>query len=310
LQVLDVESADEWETIVSGCFVPLRCVGFEPQFKGQMAHASLDSAVSVSLVTTSGTSADRTESLAGRSHRDDLHLSLQRSASGRVIASGTPVDVRPGAVSIYATDRPYHLDYSPTGQQQLIVQVSRESLGLPKEMLESTMHRLALPNGWLSPAARTLFSYVDLLPDGESAEVGDTVRDLAAVMIRSSFGEGSGVPRTSHGLRHAVLEYLRTNATVPGFDMDAVARLHYISRRRLYQVFEVRGLSPATVLRTERLAIAERLLLGTSNRTVEQVAFESGFSDATTFTRAFRRTHGMTPSAWRHEARSSDPAAA
>ncbi len=310
MQILEVESADEWETIVSGCFVPLRCASFEPRFQGQMAHASFDPSVSVARVTTSGTSADRTESLAGRAHSDDLHLSLQRSASGRVIAGGTSAAVRPGAVSIYATDRPYHLDYSPTGQQQLIVQVSRESLGLPSDMLESAMDRLALPNGWLSPTARTLFSYVDLLPDGETPEVGDTVRDLAAVMIRSSFGEGSGVPRTSHGLRHAVLEYLRANATVQGLDMDAVARHHYISRRRLYQVFEVKGLSPATVLRTERLAIAERLLRGTSNRSVEQIAFESGFSDVTTFARGYRRAHAVTPSAWRHEVRLGRLAAA
>src|SRR3954453_12880561 len=32
--VLEVESADDWETVVSGCFVPLRCAGFESSFIG------------------------------------------------------------------------------------------------------------------------------------------------------------------------------------------------------------------------------------------------------------------------------------
>ncbi len=125
------------------------------------------------------------------------------------------------------------------------------------------------------------------------------VRDLAAVMIRSSFGEGSSVPRTSRGLRHAVQEYLRTNATTRGLDMDAVAREHFVSRRRLYQVFEMVGLSPASVLRGERLRISERLLRYAPDRTVEWIAYESGFSDLTTFTRAFRRANGVTPREWR-----------
>ncbi|GGD65554.1 helix-turn-helix domain-containing protein [Microbacterium murale] len=297
--VLEVESADDWETVVSGCFVPLRCAGFEPYFQGRMEHTGLDERVSVALVTTSGTSADRTESLAHHAHSDDLHLSLQRSSSGTVAAGGGSAAVRPGSVSIYATDRPYYLDYSPPGQQQLIVQVSRASLGLPRMMVEDAMRRLALPSGWRAPAARNLFSYVDALPDGATAEVGDTVRDLAAVMIRSSFGEGSSVPRTSRGLRHAVQEYLRTNATVAGLDMDAVAREHFVSRRRLYQVFEMVGLSPASVLRAERLRIAERLLRDAPDRTIEWVAYEAGFSDLTTFTRAFRRVHGVTPRDWR-----------
>lgn len=308
--VLEVESADEWETVVSGCFVPLRCAGFEPSFQGRMEHTGLDEAVSVSLVSTSGTSADRTEGLAHRAHSDDLHLSLQRSSSGTVVAGGGSTTVRPGSVTVYATDRPYYLDYSPTDQQQLIVQVSRASLGLPRNMVEDAMRRLALPGGWRAPAARNLFSYVDALPDGAGVEVGDTVRDLAAVMIRSSFGEGSSVPRTSRGLRHSVQEYLRVNATLRGLDMDAVAREHFVSRRRLYQVFEMVGLSPASVLRAERLRIAERLLRDAPDRTVEWVGYESGFSDVTTFTRAFGRAHGVTPREWRRQSRFAGSSAA
>jgi AraC-like DNA-binding protein len=64
-------------------------------------------------------------------------------------------------------------------------------------------------------------------------------------------------------------------------------------------VFEVVGLSPASVLRGERLRIAERLLRDAPDRTVEWVAYESGFSDLTTFTRAFRRANGVTPREWR-----------
>lgn len=297
--VLEAESADDWETVVSGCFVPLRCAGFEPHFTGRMEHSGFDDGISVSLVTTCGTSADRTERLANRADSDDIHLSLQRSSTGVVSGNGRSADVKPGSVSVYATDRPYHLDYSWSDQQQLIVQVSRSSLDLPTAMIEDAMWRLTLPGGWAEPAARNLFSYAATLPDVEKRKTAGVLRDLASVMIRSSFGEGSGVPRTSGGLRHAVQEHLRAHASQPRLDMDEVARRHFVSRRRLYQVFEEVGQSPATYLRNERLRVAERLLRVAPNRTIESVAYEAGFRDVTTFARAFRRAHGCTPRDWR-----------
>jgi AraC-like DNA-binding protein len=314
--VLKAESADAWESVVSGCFVPLSCTGFEPDFTGRMEHTALDEQLSVSLVTTSGTSAERTERLAAHAATDDLHLSLQRSSTGRVFQDGRFVPVRPGSVTVYATDRPYYVDYSRPAQQQLIVQVSGSSLGLPARMVEAATARLAVPSGQRSPAAGSLFSYVAALEDGprpgEGADVGqpgvplpaeaaDVARDLAQAMIRASFGGGPVVPRTAGGLRHTVQEFLRAHATKPGLDMEEVARRHFVSRRKLYQVFAEAGLAPADFLRRERLRAAARLLaVGSPGaRSVEQVAYTCGFDDPTTFTRAFRRAYGCTPREWR-----------
>lgn len=305
--VLEAESPDAWETVVSRCFVPLMCAGFEPRFSGRMEHTPLDARLSVSLVTTSGTSAERTERLAtGSAAADDVHISLQRSSRGTVAGDGSATSVRPGSVSIYATDRPYYLDYSPSGQQQLIVQVSRRSLGLPPRMLEDAMHRLAVPGGARQPAVRGLFSYVSSLPEGVSPDdVADVTRDLAASMIRTSFGAGSATPRTSSGLRHITQQYLREHATVRGLTIDEVAGRLFVSRRRLYQAFEKRGTTPAAFLRAERLRRASAMLTDPAHRrtSIEQVAYDCGFDDPTTFSRAFRRSFGRTPREWRSAAR-------
>ncbi|WP_159502249.1 helix-turn-helix domain-containing protein [Microbacterium sp. 18062] len=300
--VLEAESADGWESVVSGCFVPLRCAGFEARFTGRMEHAPVDDGISVSLVTTCGTSAERTDRLAGSALRDDVHLSLQRSSRGIVAQGGRAASVRTGSVTVYATDRPYYLDYSWPAQQQLIVQVSRSSLGLAPELLEAAMTRLSVPGGERSPAVGNLFSYASALPaDGAPPRAGETLRDLARVMLRSSFGEGGVVPRSSGGLRHTVQEFLRAHATEPDLDVGQVARRHFVSRRRLYQVFEEVGLSPAAYLRAERLRIAAAELSEprSPQRTVEWIAYRSGFRDVTTFTRAFVRQFGCTPREWR-----------
>jgi AraC-like DNA-binding protein len=306
--VLEAESADGWESVVSGCFVPLRCAGFESSFAGRMEHTPLGDGLSVSLVTTSGTSADRTERLAARAAADDLHLSLQRSSSGVVAQEGRAASVRPGSVTVYATDHPYYLDYSRPDQQQQIVQVSRSSLGLPPRMVEAAVRRLSVPDGKRAVSAHNLFSYVTALPDGAGTpQVAETVRDLARVMIRQSFAEAHATPRTSGGLRHAVREYVRIHATRPNLSVDELARRHLVSRRRLYQVFESVGLTPAAVLRAERIHVAARMLTDRRStlRTVEQVAYASGFDDSTTFTRAFRRAYGCTPREFRARAASA-----
>jgi AraC-like DNA-binding protein len=169
-------------------------------------------------------------------------------------------------------------------------------------MLEDAMRRLAVPGGVGSVAARNLFSYVARQhPGDQGGEATATTRDLLSVMLHSSFGEGSMVPRSSAGLRHAVQEYLRAHATTSGIDMDRVARAHFVSRRRLYQVFEQVGASPARFLREERLRLATRMLADRrrESRTIEQVAFATGFDDPRTFARAFRRTYDCSPSEWR-----------
>lgn len=300
MEVLEAESADEWEAVVSGCFVPLRCDGFESTFRARMEHTAVDDRLSISRVTECGLIAEHTQALARRAETDDVHISLQLSSRGTVAQDGRAASIVPGSVILYATNRPYRLDYSWPDQRHLILQMSRSSLDVPARLLEATLARLAVPHGRRAVAAHNLFSYVERLPPGASDDAAHVTRDLARTMIRASFGEGAAVPRTSGGLRHAVQEHLRANAHDASLDMDQVARRHLVSRRRLYQAFERAGQSPASFLRAERLQTAARLLADPhERRTVEQIGYASGFDDPTTFTRAFRRSNGMTPREWR-----------
>ena len=81
--------------------------------------------------------------------------------------------------------------------------------------------------------------------------------------------------------------------------VEAIARAACFSRRQFHRLMvQVLGETPGTHQRRLRLDRAAWLLL-TSRATVLDVALETGFENHETFTRAFRRRFGVTPSVFR-----------
>ncbi|WP_087011571.1 AraC family transcriptional regulator [Leucobacter sp. 7(1)] len=303
MEVREAQSADEWEDIVSNCFVPLRAGALSADFRGRMDHLSLDSRVSISVVTTDGTTADRTAGLAARAESDDLHLSLQRSSHGFVNQRDRTVSIRPGSVSVYATDAPYYLDYTAPRQQQLIIQVSRSALAMSAEMIASATARIATPR---TPHSRVLYRYAteQLLRAGDQrtiarAEVAAVTSDLSAAMIQGALTSRRVVPHTAGGLLATILDFIEQHLTTVRV-MD-IAHEFLMSRRSLYLLFERLEVGPAEYLRSARLRRAADMLTSASfhHWTVGRVGAECGFPDTTTFIRAFRRAYNCTPGEWR-----------
>jgi AraC family transcriptional activator of tynA and feaB len=301
--VLEAGSADEWEDVVSNCFVPLRTSSLGPDFHAQIDYLQLDERISVSVVKTDGTVVERTSRLAATAATDDVHISLQDSSRGTIRQGSRMISVRPGSVSTYATDSSYYQDYSEPNQRQVIIQVSRSALKLPPAMVADSCARLAVPK---VQSARVLFSYVALAQQhagtgalGHEEEVAEIARDLSTTMIHSSFSSSRIVPQSPGGLMFTVQDFITTHTGT--IRVDDIANEFYMSRRSVYNMFERDGTSPADYLRTVRLKKAAAMLRNPHHATwlVSRIGFECGFADATTFTRAFRREFSCTPREWR-----------
>ena len=79
---------------------------------------------------------------------------------------------------------------------------------------------------------------------------------------------------------------------------DVAAHLG-VSRRKLERHFAASlSMSPADAFMRIRLSQV-RMLLSRPDRTISQVAAETGFCDASHLIRVFRDTVGMTPEQWR-----------
>lgn len=83
-------------------------------------------------------------------------------------------------------------------------------------------------------------------------------------------------------------------------DLPRIAANAGISCQHLHALFrEHLSSSPAKVLEERRLRQARRLL-AEGDTPIAAIARHSGFNDAVSFSRAFKRRQGMTPSAYRH----------
>jgi AraC-like DNA-binding protein len=91
--------------------------------------------------------------------------------------------------------------------------------------------------------------------------------------------------------------------TDPDLSIAMVAHEHGISERYAYLILSRSGITLADWVRTHRLAGAARELIRTADGeetgTIADVAYRWGFTDHASFTRAFRRTYGLSPRDYR-----------
>jgi AraC-like DNA-binding protein len=140
------------------------------------------------------------------------------------------------------------------------------------------------------------------LLDASSTLKDDDVREaLQSVAERRLMRLTEGMP---YALR--VSEYLVREGWPDRTDMESAAAGLGTSARSLRRRLADEGKSYSDVLSDALATIAKTFLRG-QRHTIQEVAYEMGFSDPSTFHRAFKRWTGTTPSAYRalskHEGR-------
>ncbi|MFO0637214.1 MAG: AraC family transcriptional regulator [Nannocystaceae bacterium] len=108
--------------------------------------------------------------------------------------------------------------------------------------------------------------------------------------------------RVSHRKIARALEYMRQlppSATADAIGLDRLAEIAELSKFHFLRQFDqVVGMTPGAYVRTLRLCHAARLLR-TSETPILDIASAVGFADHPSFSRAFVRAMGLTPSEYR-----------
>ena len=114
--------------------------------------------------------------------------------------------------------------------------------------------------------------------------------------------EALPTPRSQDSIFAETLnEAIRQNMSNPNLKMDDLGNTVGLSRVQLYRkVKAITGLTPVELLRQMRLQQGY-VLLATTNKTVQEIAYEVGFGTPGYFSKCFRQQYGKYPTELRSE---------
>jgi AraC-like DNA-binding protein len=97
---------------------------------------------------------------------------------------------------------------------------------------------------------------------------------------------------------HQIKHDIRANLRDCELNITSVAGRYGITPRYVHKLFESEGVTFAEYLRSERLALAHRMLTDAcfADMSVSSIAYEAGFGDLSNFNHLFRRRYSATPS--------------
>ncbi|MFD1152331.1 helix-turn-helix transcriptional regulator [Saccharothrix hoggarensis] len=123
---------------------------------------------------------------------------------------------------------------------------------------------------------------------------------LAELVLRSALRAELARVGSMAARRREALEYMREHLADPTLSADRVAEALFISRRRLYQLFDD-GQGVSERIRGLRIDRAKALLADPAKaaRGIGEIAKDCGFVSAAHFSRTFRQVVGRTPSEFR-----------
>jgi AraC-like DNA-binding protein len=158
----------------------------------------------------------------------------------------------------------------------------------------------------LASFVRKAWAHCVELGNSDTDRGGAMIRALLDLMalVRDGGTEGSLMPGSA-ALHEEMRAYVQTRLADPSLSVSSLAHAFGVTPRHVHRVFAAFGMTPSNYILEGRLNLAAaslRDIKGTAD--ITHVGLDSGFSDSTTFSRAFRKRYGVSPRDYRRERRS------
>lgn len=269
----------------------------EPEKEGFHArvNAYLCGDVMFGMIEAQAQHYDRSRSKLGRDGMDMYVLQYYLEGSCGQRNGGTAT--RPGDLFIVDAAQPLSTTTSNSRFMNLVIPRSMLAplLQAPDDLSMRVVRGDAPLIGLLRDHLEALYRRAGTISAAEAQAVMPGTLQLAAAAINSKVTEANA-RAVSEGLFAAICRHVQRNLVDLTLSPEGVAFHFGISRATLYRLFEREG-GFFAYLRLQRLRECHSILVDTkqSHRQVAEIAMVYGFSDASNFTRAYRRATGMSP---------------
>lgn len=218
--------------------------------------------------------------------------------------AGASVTARSGDICVLDLTQPLQGDVAAGGMFSTLI----PRRALAKATGHANLHGLILKAHL--PMTKLLTAYLgglndlgDQLSNDEAAAMQEALVTILAAALRGEQPDGIGDLRPlSIALRQRTLDFIDSNIDNPNLSPDFILRRFNVSRAHLYRAFAEDG-GISSVIQDRRLdaAFLELTRTDVAARSVTEIAFALGFTNATHFLRRFRTRFGLTPSEARRE---------
>jgi len=93
-----------------------------------------------------------------------------------------------------------------------------------------------------------------------------------------------------------VIKYIKENLTNKDISVDVLAKKAYMSTSHFHKQFKnTLGISPIDYINSEKIKFSKKLIKESKDFRMSEIAFKSGFNNASYFNRQFKKMEMMTP---------------
>lgn len=291
-----------WSDMVCDTYVQLDCEApaGAATIEGSIESARL-AALSLSQVTATAQQVHRTASRIARASEDYFLVSIQTVGHGLVAQDGREAHLAPGDFALYDSSRPYTLGFDDDFQQFVLMlpgRALRTELPGTERLTASVVSGQRGAGHLMINMIRTLAADIDTLAPESAVAVADSVTQILIAGL-STLPAAKRAPLSQLQAYHLerIKACVRARLRDPALSVAAVAAELKMSPSTLHRRWGAEACSLADWIWAQRLDGAHRELCdpGEARRSVSEIAFSWGFSDAAHFSRAFRARFGCSP---------------
>lgn len=294
-----------WIDMICSTYVQLECdAPGAPGFDGSIESRRIPG-LDLSVVSSGPQDVLRTASHISRATDDYFLVSIQSRGHGRIEQDGRSAQLAPGDFALYDSTREYALRFDGDFQQfvlKLPAERLRHRVRDTQKLTATAVSGKAGAGHLMINMIRTLWQDVDALQPASAAAVADGVLNILAAGLQSLPASSCAEPSSLAAYHLARMkQVVDARLGDPAFGVGELARELGLSVPHIHRLFHHEATTPAQYIWGKRLEACSRDLLDPrqARRSISEVAYRWGFSDAAHFSRAFRERFGVAPRVWR-----------
>ncbi|WP_046078993.1 transcriptional regulator FeaR [Halomonas sp. HG01] len=265
----------------------------------------LAGSLEVAEITTNAQRIVRERPCSDREEDRYCFLIVQRQGRARLIQQGRTIDMLPGEMALLDSAR--DCEILPQGF------IEHSSFHLPRDAVIERFADRRVPFGKLNTgnASGQILQLIvnrvvsrqlsEPLTEEDGIGLRDSLLSLLAPTCRDDADAVTEAPAEGEELYRCAQQLIEQRLQDERLTPSFLAEQLHISVRRLYRLFEHHGDSVCRYVQRQRLARCAEALSDPSRarHSITEIAYHWGFTDSAHFSRAFKKSHGMSPRDYR-----------